>query len=344
MGLKLGIWLPIFGGWLRNVEDEGMSADFSYNLKVAQAAEAAGFSTILIAELNLNDIKGPEASVLEAWTTTAALAANTQQIRLMTALRPGYRQPALAAKMAANIDHISGGRFEINLVSAWWKDEMQMYVGEWLDHTTRYRRSAEFIDVMRGVWTENRFSYEGEFYKITNTALAPKPGQHGGVPIFAGGESDEGRDMIASRCDSYLMHGDSVENVARNVKDMNARRAKLGEGKHPLSYGMASYMIVRDSEEEAREEVKRITSIQEGTAAYDSYEAFLKNSQLRTKISLEDYSVSNRGLRPNLVGTPEQILERLRAYEDAGLELILVQCSPMLEEVERIGRDIIARL
>ncbi len=342
--MKLGIWLPIFGGWLRNIEDEGMNASFDYNLKVALAAEAGGFSTVLIAELNLNDIKGPEEPVLEAWTTTAALAATTRTIRLMAALRPGFRQPALAAKMAANIDRISGGRFEINLVSAWWKEEMKMYVGDWLDHEGRYRRSTEFIDILRGCWSQTRFSHEGEFYNIHNTALSPKPVQGADLPIFAGGESEEGRDMIASRCDAYLMHGDSAENVAANVTAMNARRQQLGKGDKPLSYGMAAYMIVRDSQAEAEAEVARITHIQEGTPAYHSYKDFMENSHLRTKIDLRDYSVSNRGLRPNLVGTPEQVIERLKAYEKAGLDLVLVQCSPMLEEVTRISEQVIPYL
>jgi len=342
--MKLGIWLPMFGGWLRNIEDEGMDAGFAYNLAVAQTADRLGFSTILIAELNLNDIKGPEAPVLECWTTTAALAATTEKIRLMAALRPGFRQPALCAKMAANIDQISGGRFEINLVSAWWKEEMEMYVGTWMDHADRYRRSAEFIDVLRGCWSEPRFSHEGDFYKTTNTALSPKPVQGGDLPIFAGGESEEGRNMIAQKCNAYLMHGDTPENAARNVADMNARRERVGLGDKPLDYGMACYMIVRDTEEEARRELERITTVEEGTPAYHSYQDFVKNSHLKTTISMADYSVSNRGLRPGLVGTPDQIVARLKEYEDAGVTLFLVQCSPMKEEVERIGREIIPRL
>lgn len=344
MTMELGIWLPIFGGWLRNIRDEGMGSDYDYNQMVAHLADDLGFSTILIAELNLNDIKGPEEDCLEAWTTTAALAATTQRISLMAALRPGYRQPAIAAKMAANIDHISGGRFEINLVSAWWKEEMMMYVGQWLDHTQRYQRSAEFIEVMRGMWSQNRFNYKGQFYNVENAALAPKPVNGGNLPIYAGGESDEGRDMIAVHCDAYLMHGDSPENAAKNVADMNARRARLAPEKPPLRYGMAAYMIVRDTEEEAREEVKRITHLEEGSDAYHSYQDFVKNSHLRTKISMEDYSVSNRGLRPNLIGTPQQIRERLAEYEAAGLTLMLVQASPMLEEIGRIGKEVLPLL
>ncbi|MFW7377352.1 MAG: LLM class flavin-dependent oxidoreductase [Oligoflexus sp.] len=337
--MKVGIWLPIFGGWLRNREQENMSASFDYNKQVAQIADKLGFHTILVAELNLNDIKGVDEPCLEAWTTVSALAAVTENIRLMAAVRPGYRLPAVLAKMAANIDHISQGRFEINLVSAWWREEMEMYAGEWLDHSVRYQRSAEFIDVLQGLWQKDHWSYQGQFYQVKDCVMQPKPVQAGGIPIYAGGESDQGRDLIASRCDSYLMHGDAVEVIAENIRDMQQRRAKLS--KPELTYGMAAYMICRDTEEEARQELAAITNVHASAKALHSYQDFVSQSQLRTKISIEDYSVSNRGLRPGLVGTAEQIVARLKAYEAAGLDLVLIQCSPMLEDLERIGTKIL---
>ncbi len=339
MSIKLGIWLPVFGGWLRNVEDEAMEPTFEYANRVAQRADALGFSTILVAELNLNDIKGPHAPSLEAWTTIAALAVTTKKIRLMAALRPGFRWPAITAKMAANIDRMSGGRFEINLVSAWWKEEMEMYIGQWLEHSQRYRRSREFLQVMKGVWTEPTYSYNGEFYQTQNCVLEPKPLQAPWPPVYAGGESDEARNMIAAECDAYLMHGDSVEVMAQNIADMRIRRARFSE--KPLRFGMAAYVICRDSETEAQEELERITRVREDLDSQHSFTDFITQSQLRTKLDLKDYSVSNRGLRPNFVGTPGQIIGRIRDYEAVGLDLILIQCSPMLQELERIGGQIL---
>ncbi|SMF29790.1 LLM class flavin-dependent oxidoreductase [Pseudobacteriovorax antillogorgiicola] len=339
--MKLGIWLPIFGGWLRNRPEEGMSSDFNYSRQVAQKADRLGFSTILVAELNLNDIKGAGEPVLEAWTTISALAAVTDNIRLMAAIRPGYRLPAIVAKMAANIDQISGGRFEINLVSAWWRREMEMYTGSWLDHSSRYSRSSEFIQILQGMWKNGPegFSLSGDYYQVNEAILSPKPVQVPGIPIFAGGESDAGRNMIAQYCDSYLMHGDEPDHIARNIADMNERRAKFGD--KPLSYGMAAYMICRETEEEAERERKSITDVDQSPEARHSYQDFIQQSQLKTKISIEDYSVSNRGLRPGLVGTPEQIIERIKIYESLGLDTLLIQASPMLEELDRIGTAII---
>ncbi|MFB6097979.1 MAG: LLM class flavin-dependent oxidoreductase, partial [Salinibacter sp.] len=283
--------------------------------------DEAGFSTILVAELNLNDIEGPRAPSLECWTTTAGLAPVTDDIRLMSAIRPGFRQPAVTAKMAANIDHMSGGRFEVNLVSAWWEEEMKMYAGQWLEHDRRYDRSREFVEIMKGVWTNDTFSFDGEFYTIENTVLEPKPVQEGGIPVYAGGGSEEGRTMIANHCDHYLMHGGAVDKIAGDIEDMRRRRAEAGGDPDEMRFTV-------DHEAEG----------------FDSYEEFVEHSELDDEVDLKDYSVSNRGLRPDLVGTPEQIKDKLRAYADVGLDLVLVQCSPMLEEVRRIGREVLPKL
>src|SRR5919112_5667754 len=120
--MRFGYWLPVFGGWLRNVDDEQMEASWNYIKKLAQRSEQIGFDLTLIAELFLNDIKGAEAPSLDALSTTAALAAVTEKLELMVAVRPTFHQPAIFAKQAANIDQISGARLALNVVSSWWKD------------------------------------------------------------------------------------------------------------------------------------------------------------------------------------------------------------------------------
>src|SRR3954451_14589069 len=105
-----GFWMPVFGGWLRNVEDEKMAATWEYVRDLTVRAETLGYDLSLIAELNLNDIKGVEAPSLDAWSTAAALAAVTKRMELMVAVRPTFHNPALLAKQAANIDRIANGR------------------------------------------------------------------------------------------------------------------------------------------------------------------------------------------------------------------------------------------
>ena len=337
---RVGFWLPIFGGWLRNVEDEGMPATWEYCRTVAQRAEALGFSTTLIAELNLNDIKGPAEPVLEAWSTAAALAATTERLEIMAAVRPGFRNPAIVAKMAANIDRVSHGRFTLNVVSAWWAEEARQYGMEFVEHDERYARTAEFLSVLKGMWTQERTTVHGNHARVEEAYLAPKPVQRPWPRLYAGGESPAAKELISRECDAYLMHGDDVETVRGKIAEMRERAAAIGK---TMTYGMAAYVICRDSEEEAQAELARITEVKD-TAGYAGFKDFTTMSQLERELTLRDYSVSNRGLRPNLIGTSKQIAARMRAFADAGVDLFLIQCSPMREEMERIGAQVLPLL
>jgi FMNH2-dependent dimethyl sulfone monooxygenase len=340
--MRYGYWLPVFGGWLRNVEDEAMEASWDYVSRLARRSEQIGYDLTLVAELNLNDIKGVEAPSLDAWSTAAALAAVTERLELMVAVRPTFHNPALLAKQAANIDHIGGGgRLSLNVVSSWWASEAAMYGVHFEQHDDRYARTAEWLEVVDRAWKEDHFSYEGKFYRVEDTVLRPKPVTKPRPVIYAGGESEAAKELIASRCDAYVMHGDPPGRVREKVKDMSARRERLGLP--PMIYGVAGYTIVRDSEEEARAELGRITDVRQSAAGYSNYQQWLAGTQLEQRVSLEDYSVSNRGLRSGLVGTPEQVAARVEEFEDAGVGLLLLQCSPQLEEMERFAAEVIGR-
>ncbi|WOF24534.1 LLM class flavin-dependent oxidoreductase [Microbacterium betulae] len=337
MAVRFGYWTPVFGGWLRNVEDEQTPVTFEHVKRIARTAEAVGFDLTLIAELNLNDIKGVDAPSLDAWELAAAIGAVTERLEILTAVRPGYHLPAVAAKRAATIDEITGGRFTLNVVSAWWAEEARQYGGIFSAHDDRYLRSTEFVEILRGLWNETPFSFHGEYYDLEGTRLSPKPQVQ--PLIYAGGESKAGRDAIARFADAYLTHGGTVEELRTKIADLASRRAALG-GEPFETFGMAAYAIVRDTEEEAVAELERITDVRSGPA-YESYQDFVSKSQLDTAVDLRDYSVSNRGLRPNLVGTPRQVAERVVEFSRAGVEVFLLQFSPHLPEMERFARDVI---
>jgi FMNH2-dependent dimethyl sulfone monooxygenase len=337
--MRFGYWLPVFGGWLRNVGDEGMEASWAYVKKLAQRSERIGFAVTLIAELNLNDIKGVEAGSLDAWSTAAALAAVTERIELMVAVRPTFHLPALLAKQAANIDHISGGRLTLNVVSSWWADEARKYGVAFEQHDDRYARTGEWLDVLNGVWSRDHFSYAGKYYQVDDNVLEPKPVSKPRPCLYAGGESAAAKDLIAEKCDAYLMHGDPPERVEEKINDLRARRARFNLP--PMKFGVAGYAIVRETEREAQEEVRRITDVQQSAAGYANYQQWLAGTQLEQRVSLEDYSVSNRGLRSGLVGTAEQVAQRVAAFEAAGVDLVLLQFSPQSEEMEIFGRAVI---
>ena len=336
--MRFGYWLPVFGGWLRNVDDERMDASWNYTRRLAQRSEELGFDLTLIAELFLNDIKGADAPALDAWSTAAALAAVTERLELMVAVWPQYHPPAQLAKQAANIDQISNGRLALNVVSAWWADEARRYGVHFDKHDDRYARTAEWLDVVSGAWRESRLTHKGSYYTVDELIVEPKPVRRPGPTIYAGGESETAKNLIALKCDAYVMHGDPVDRIAPKVADMRERRERLDGS--AMEFGMAAYVIVRDTAEEAERERARITNVDVGSAGYYNYQDWLANTQLEQRVSLEDYSVSNRGLRAGLVGTAEQVADRIRTFQDAGVGLMLLQCSPQLEEMERFAEEV----
>lgn len=344
MSLRFGFWMPVFGGWLRNVDDEHMAATWQYVRDLSLRAEQIGFDLSLIAELNLNDIKGPEAPALDAWSTAAALAAVTARLELMVAVRPNFHHPCLFAKQAANIDQIAGGRLSLNVVSSWWKDEATQYGLPFDEHDDRYARTAEWLTVVKGLWHSPRFDHRGQFYSAASAILEPKPARSPHPPIYAGGESETAKDLIAREGDGYVMHGDPPERIAEKVADMRRRREALAPGAPPLLFGVSGYVVCRDTQEETAREIARITDVRGAARGYANYEQWIAGTKLEQRVSLEDYSVSNRGLRAGLVGTRAQIAERLDGFARAGVDLTLLQFSPQAEEMERFAAEVIPLL
>ena len=350
--MRYGFWLPVFGGWLRNIDDEGMPATWDYVRDLTVRAEALGYDLTLIAELNLNDIKGPHEASLDAWSTAAALAAVTQRLELMVAVRPTFHNPATLAKQAANIDNISNGRLTLNVVSSWWRDEALKYGIPFDEHDDRYARTGEWLDVLDGCWSQDHYSFKGSFYNVQENLLVPGPVNtrtYSRAPagltrptLYAGGESETAKNLIAAKCDAYLMHGDDPRTIAAKVEDMQARRARHPH-LSPLLFGVTGYCVVRDSEAEASREVDRITSAPDPTtspAGFANFEQWTTGSQLEKKLSLRDYSVSNRGLQSGLIGTPEHVRQRLADFEAAGCSLVLLQSSPQHEEMARFAAQV----
>jgi FMNH2-dependent dimethyl sulfone monooxygenase len=336
--MRYGYWMPVFGGWLRNVDEENMEASWNYVRKLAQRSEEIGFDLSLIAELNLNDIKGVDAPSLDAWSTAAALTAVTNTLELMVAVRPTFHNPAILAKQAANIDRIGGGgRLSLNVVSSWWAGEARKYGVQFDEHDDRYARTTEWLEIVDRLWRDDHFSFEGRYYKVEDAVMQPKPTKK--PIIYAGGESEKAKQVIARQCDAYVMHGDEPARVKEKIDDMQRRRDALGLP--PMVYGVAGYAIVRNSDAEVKKEIERITDVNQSAAGYGNYQDWLANTKLEQQVSLEDYSVSNRGLRSGLTGTPEQVAERVAEFEAARVDLLLLQCSPQFEEMERFSEAVI---
>ena len=337
--MRFGYWMPIFGGWLRNVADEQMSIDWAYLRALVVDSEKAGFDLSLIAELNLNDIKGHRAPSLDAWTLAPAVAAVTERLELMLAVRPNYHSPSLTAKAISTLETIAPGRTSLNVVSSWWKDEASQYGAPFDVHDARYTRTDEWLEVLTRLLSEDTVTHHGALYDLDGCVLEPKPAA---LPtVYMGGESPKAKDVISRRGTAYVMHGDPPEVIAAKVQDMESRRLAAGRPE-PFRYGVSGYVVVRDTEEQAQAELARILDVQASPQGYASYQDFVAGSQLESQVSLEEYSVSNRGLRAGLIGTPAQVAQRIRDYAAAGVDLMLLQFSPQREEMARFGDQVIA--
>src|SRR5258708_11454018 len=229
--MRFGYWMPVFGGWLRNVSDEGMSIAWPYIRDLAVESEQQGFELTLIAELNRNEMKGHRAPSLDCWTLAPAVAAVTRQFELMLAVRPNYHSPSLTAKALSTLDTIAPSRLSLNVVSSWWKDEAAQYGAPFDVHDARYARTQEWLDIVSRLLREDTVTHRGPLYQLAGAVLEPKPAR---LPaVYMGGESPKAKEVIAQHADAYVMHGDTPEVIAAKVADLTTRRAPAG-GPPPL--------------------------------------------------------------------------------------------------------------
>ncbi len=172
---RYGIWIPVYGNCgALNHPQEPRDASYQRAKQLAQLAEACGFTTTLIAEHIINP-RNQELDQLETWTTAAALAEATESIEIIAAVKPLLFHPVVLAKMALNIDAISGGRFAINLVSAWFKPELQKSGIPFLPHDERYRYSQEWIEVVKALWSGKKLTFKVITFKLPIYACVRVP-------------------------------------------------------------------------------------------------------------------------------------------------------------------------
>jgi FMNH2-dependent dimethyl sulfone monooxygenase len=266
--MRYGYWMPVFGGWLRNVPDEGMAATWDYAKRLTQNSEKWGYDLTLIAELNLNDIKGVEQPALDAWSTAAALAAVTESIELMVAVRPNFHHPALFAKQAANIDNIAGGRLALNVVSSWWADEAKLRpaVRPARRPLRPHQRMAEGgrRPVDRGA-----LQLRGQVLQDWSRRDLLAQARQAAATVYAGGESEAAKTMIANPV-RRLCH---ARRPGRGTSREDRRHEGPSRGRPAAAdeFGMAAYAIVRDSEAEAKRELERITTVSELPAGFGKF-------------------------------------------------------------------------
>jgi FMNH2-dependent dimethyl sulfone monooxygenase len=342
--IKFAYWVPnVSGGLVVSKITQRTDWSLDYNVRLAQIAEQSGFDYAL-SQIRFTAGYGAEYQH-ESVSFSQALLQATTKLKVIAAILPGPWTPAVVAKQLATIDHISGGRIAINVVSGWFKGEFQAIGEPWLEHDERYRRSEEFIRALRGIWTQDDFTFLGDFYRFRNYTLRPKPLQTPHPEIFQGGSSRAARDMAARVSDWYFTNGNTVEGVKAQIDDIRKKAEPLG--RRP-KIGMNAFIIARDTEEEARTVLYDIIA----QADREAVEAFGEAVKQAGKASpegqgnwatsgFEDLVQYNDGFRANLIGTPRQVAERIVAYKAAGVDLILAGFLHFQEEVAYFGQRVL---
>jgi dimethylsulfone monooxygenase len=341
--LKFAYWVPnVSGGLVISKIQQRTSWDIDYNRRLAQIAEQSGFDYAL-SQIRFTAGYGAEFQH-ESVAFSHALIAATERLNVIAAILPGPWNPTLAAKQIAPISQLHGGRVSVNIVSGWFRGEFAAIGLPWLDHDERYRRSEEFIRALRGIWSEDNFTFKGDFYRYNNYSLKPKPVLP--LPeIFQGGSSRAARDMAARVSDWYFTNGNTPEGIKAQVDDIRAKAAADG---HTVRIGVNAFAIARETEAEARNVLAQIID-QADPEAVNAFGHEVKNAGKASpegegnwaKSTFEDLVQYNDGFRSNLTGTPEQIAERIIALKSAGADLILLGFLHFQEEVEFFGKHVI---
>lgn len=342
--LKFAYWVPnVSGGLVVSTLPQKTDWSFEANKRYAQIAENVGFEFALL-QTRFFASYGAEYQ-LEAMTLAAALAGVTDKIRLIPAVLPGFWHPGVYAKMIATLDHISNGRAAVNVVSGWFKDEFIGYGEPWLEHDERYRRSEEFIRVLKAMWTEEYTTFKGDFYRINNAPLKPKPVQKEAPPIFQGGNSQAARKMAARVSDWYFMNGNTFEGLQEQINDVRALAAKENR---EVKFAVNGFAIVRRTKEEAIQVLRDIISHADRKAVAGFQKAVKQAGQssqekqgMWAESTFEDLVQYNDGFKTGLIGTPEQVAEQIIKLKKIGIDLVLTGFLHYEEDLKAFGETVI---
>lgn len=343
MSLQFAVWAPnVSGGLVVSNLPQQTGWTFEDNKRYAQIAEEIGFDYLLL-QTRFFASYGAE-NQLEAATLASALAASTKKINLITAVLPGLWHPAVFAKIIATIDNISNGRASVNVVSGWFKGEFKGYGEPWLDHDERYQRSEEFIEILRELWTKESANYRGDFYRLNDAPLKPKPVKT--PKIFQGGNSKAAKEMAGRVSDVYFMNGGSLEQIKAQIDDVKALRKANGKG--DIQFGVNGFVIVRETEEEAKQVLRDIVE-NANKEAVEGFKSEVKNAGQSTSdkqgmwadSTFEDLVQYNDGFKTGLIGTAEQVADRIIELKKIGVDIVLTGFLHYDEDLQAFGEKVI---
>jgi alkanesulfonate monooxygenase len=324
--------------------DPDRRSSFQHCGDIIKTADKYGFQNILL----------PTSYVVgqEVLPFAAAMAPQVAKINMLAAIRTGEIHPPMLARHIATLDHILEGRLTINIINS-------DLPGLKEDHEMRYKRCEEVIEILKQAWTQDEINFDGEIYKIKMPADPVKPYQQNGGPLlYFGGISPGSKEVCAKYCDVFLMWPEPEDSIYATMQDMSQRAAAHGR---VLDFGLRVHVIVRETEAEAKEYAKYLMSQFDAETAeklkhrtQDSKSAgVLRQDEFRKNADDDDFiepmlwggiGRARSGCGAALVGTPDQIIEKLNRYMDMGIRAFVLSGYPLIEECEYFGKLVLPKL
>jgi alkanesulfonate monooxygenase len=326
---------------------EGPVVDRDYIRAAAQAQEYGGFDRFLVAFHSTS----PDSLLVAAYAASV-----TERINLMIAHRPGFTAPTVAARQLATLDHLTGGRAGVHIITGG-SDRELAQDGDHLTKDERYARASEYLDVVKASWTsEAPFDYEGRYYQVAQGFAAMKPVQRPHLPVYFGGSSDAAIAVAGKHADIYALWGETHAQVRETIARVRAAAARHGRERH-IRFSLSFRPILADTEEKAWARAESILARTKavraasglGEAAPPPNEgsrrllaAAAQGSRLDKRLYTAIAAVTGaQGNSTALVGTPDQVADALLDYHDLGVTTFLIRGFDPLEDAVQYGRELI---
>ncbi|MCJ2121920.1 LLM class flavin-dependent oxidoreductase [Methylobacterium sp. J-077] len=341
---RFGIWAAVHGSRAAHHDpEEPDDASWDRNRALVLEAEALGFDSVLVAQHTMNPYDTSR-DQLEAWTAAAALAALTRRIEIIAAIKPGLYHPVVLAKMALQAEHISGGRFALNLVNAWNRAEFKRAGLPFPAHDDRYAYGREWIGLVERLMRGERVTVSGAHFQVEDYQLRPAGTYRPRPKIYLGGESEPARALAVDHADVWFINGQPLDDVRGLIADVSGRPAANG----PLSYGLSAFVIARETDAAAQAEHARLLALAQGDADLRADTRARTDAAsvmfAKTDAAASRHVGTNGGTAAGLVGSYETVAARIRAFHEAGIGLFMLQFQPFEAEMRRFAEHVRPRV
>lgn len=333
------------GGATMSKQPESITPTWAEQVAIAKAAEAAGIEAIIPVGRwkGMGGETNFQHSNFETLSWAAGLAAITEKVAVFSTVHVPTIHPVRLAKMCATIDHISNGRFGLNVVAGWSDAEMGMFAPKQLPHDERYAVADEWMSFTRKLWTQKgEFDWDGKYYKAPAAYSEPKPIQDGGPVIMNAGHSKAGMEFASKHADISFIIAPSIEQAEKSARDIK-NTAFNSTGKDIKVFGSAN-IICRETEAEAREYYERIVGPEgDHECAKNVIKTLNPNSDSIDWASIIPAVIAGWGTYP-LIGTPKQVAELLIAFSDAGIDGLTLNWVDYVNGIKQFDEHIMPYL